>query len=75
MVVTTNYGNPQWITYDLSNFGSACEGDTVIEWWETNTDGGGFKYEHFEEGGDISDQSISLYFAANTVQTLEITCL
>ena len=71
VVITTNYGNPQWVTYDLSNFG-VCEGP--IERWETNTDGG-FKYEHFQDSGEILNQSVSLYFEANTIQTMEVTCL
>ena len=74
MVVTTNYGNPQWVTYDLSNFGSACEGDTVIERWETNTDGGGSKYA-MNTDAQLSGDSLTLYFEANTVQTLEMACL
>ena len=69
MLVTTNYGNPQLITYDLSNFG-VCEGP--VEGWETNTDGGGSNYEHFEQA--ISDHSVTLYFADNTVKTLEVKC-
>ena len=71
MVITTNYGNPQWVTYDFSNFG-VCEGP--IERWVTNTDGG-FKYEHFQDSGEILNQSVSLYFEANTIQTMEVTCL
>ena len=71
VVITTNYGNPQWVTYDLSNFG-VCEGP--IERWETNTDGG-FKYEHFQDSGEILNQSVSLYFEANTIQTMEVICL
>ena len=69
MLVTTNYGNPQLITYDLSNF-ALCEGPVQV--WETNTEGGGSKYEHIEEA--ISGQSVTLYFAANTVKTLEVMC-
>ena len=71
VLVTTNYGNPQYVTYDLSNFG-ACEEN--IDVWETNTDGG-FKYEHFGYGGAVSDQSVTIYFDANSVQTLEIKCV
>ena len=72
MLVTANYGSPQWVTYDLSNLGGACDGPVAR--WETNTDGLGNKYEHFEEGAEISDQSIALYFDANTVQTMEVKC-
>ena len=70
ILVTTNYSNPQLITYDLSNF-ALCEGP--VQGWETNTDDGeGSKYDHFEEA--ISGQSVTIYFAANTVKTLEVMC-
>ena len=71
VLVTTNYGNAQWITYDLSKF-SVCE-DPVIR-WETNTDGGGLKYA-MNTDAQLCGDSLTLYFEANTVQTLEMACL
>ena len=70
MLVTTNYENAQNVTYDLGKL-RACEG--TIERWETNMDGG-YKYKYFKEDGVVSDKKVSLHFAKNTIQTLEVKC-
>ena len=35
---------------------------------------GGYKYKYFKEGGVVSDKRVSLHFAKNTIQTLEVKC-
>ena len=70
MLVTTNYDYAQSVTYDLSKLEAH---EVTIERWETNMDGGN-KYKHFKDGGVVSNKRVSLHFAKNTIQTLEVKC-
>lgn len=67
LVVTANYGNAQWITYNLSNF--PCAAGPVERW--VTVAGGGPDYEH---GTDINlnQRGFKTWFPINTIQTFEI---
>lgn len=66
VLVTANYGNAQWVTYNLSKFTSI--GGPATRWC-TNTDGGETYAKHHDlQAGKV----MSVYFAKNTVQTIEI---
>ena len=67
-VVTTNYGTAQWITYDLSKYGTV-NGNSggEIDRWDTQT-GGGDMYAYHNDTY-LSGKKFWSYFPANTVQT------
>gem|GEM_PF-3686596 len=67
VLVTTNYGTAQNITYNLSNF--EVVGGPVTQ-WVTDT-GSGVNYAE-STGPSLSGKTFSSAFAANSVQTFEI---
>ena len=66
VLVTVNYGTPQWITYSLTNFAIAAG---PIRKWSTVTGVGG-KYQ--ASAMTLLDRSFKSWFETNSVQTLEI---
>jgi len=69
VLVTTNYGNAQWINYDLSRF-KTCKGP--IKRWETNTAAGGARYVEHRDTTVAGGLSFKMHFESNTVMTFEI---
>ena len=71
VLVTTNHGTPQWITYNLSAY-IAVHGNTggKITRWETQT-GSGDKYSVHNDT-QLSGKQFKCYFPANTVQTFVV---
>lgn len=67
VIVTANYGTAQWITYDLSKFGTISG---PITRWITVT-GTGDKYAQYSDTSLVG-KSFWSWFPANTVQTFEI---
>lgn len=67
VIVTTNYGTAQSVTYDLKNFTTVAG---PVSRWVTNTAGG----DLYAQKSDISVSSkkFSCAFTANTVQTFEV---
>jgi galactan endo-1,6-beta-galactosidase len=71
VLVTTNYGTAQTITYDLSRFSTVGGGSGgVVPRWTTQT-GGGDAYT-YRTDTYLSGKGFSCAFAANTVQTFQI---
>jgi galactan endo-1,6-beta-galactosidase len=72
VLITTNYGTAQTITYDLSKFSSVTGGPGgLVDRWATETSGTGDNYAHHADTY-LSGTSFSAAFPANTVQTFEI---
>ncbi|THV36977.1 glycoside hydrolase [Glycomyces buryatensis] len=69
VLITTNYGNAQTVTYDLANF--ATVPDATITRWSTQTNGSEL-YRSYTDTA-VSGKRFSRAFPANTVQTFEIT--
>jgi galactan endo-1,6-beta-galactosidase len=67
VVVTANYGAPQWITYNLSNF--PCASGPVQSWITVTATGPSYRYS---TNVLISQRSFRAWFPANTIQTFEI---
>lgn len=71
VLVTTNYGTAQRITYDLSKFTTVAGGTGgLVDRWATQT-GGGDAYTHHTDT-HLSGKSFAVSFPANTVQTFQI---
>jgi galactan endo-1,6-beta-galactosidase len=72
VLVTTNYGTAQWITYDLSIFGAVAgeAGTGGVRRWATETGGGDAYTEHLDTS--LQGKRFWSWFNANTVQTFEI---
>lgn len=71
VLVTTNYGSAQTITYDLSRFGSVGGGaGGLVPRWTTQT-GGGDRYAYHADTY-LSGSGFSCAFPANTVQTFQV---
>ena len=69
VIVGLNKGKAQHITYDLTQFSKIGEG--VVKRWTTNTKVGTDRYvEHNDL--HINSKSITVSFAENSVQTIEI---
>jgi galactan endo-1,6-beta-galactosidase len=72
VLVTTNYGTAQTITYDLSKFSSVGGGaNGLVDRWATETSGTGDNYAHHTDTY-LSGTSFSAPFPVNTVQTFQI---
>lgn len=72
VLVTTNYGTPQRITYDLSKFPTVGGGTNgLVDRWATQTSGTGDTYTHHADT-HLSGRSFSATFPADTVQTFQI---
>jgi galactan endo-1,6-beta-galactosidase len=69
VLVTTNYGTAQTITYDLSKFTTVPNG--TVSRWSTQTDGSGDRYTA-HGGTTVSGKKFSVPFPTNTVQTFEV---
>jgi galactan endo-1,6-beta-galactosidase len=71
VIVTTNFGNGQWINFDLSAF-RAVAGlrGGLVHRWATNTGGGDQYTEH--EDTVLHGKLFWSWFAPNTVQTFEV---
>ncbi|MCA1595763.1 MAG: beta-1,6-galactanase [Chloroflexi bacterium] len=67
VLVTTNYGTAQWITYDLSKFTTVSG---PVTRWDTNTGGGDNYVQHNDTS--LSGKKFWSWFPANTVQTFEV---
>jgi galactan endo-1,6-beta-galactosidase len=70
VIVTTNYGNAQWINFDLSAFRAALGVNGLVRRWATNT-GGGEQYAAHEDTF-LQGTRFWSWFERNTVQTFEI---
>lgn len=68
VVITTNYGTSQSVTYDLSKFKRSLG---PVTRWCTETATTGQRYEKHQDV-KISDNSFVSYFNENTIQTFEI---
>jgi len=68
VLVTTNYGTAQQITFNLSAYNSV-KGPIVR--WETNTNGSVKYVSHTDVV--LSGSSFSVHFNANTIQTFEVS--
>jgi galactan endo-1,6-beta-galactosidase len=68
VLVTTNYGTAQTITYDLSRFATVPNG--TVTRWSTQT-GGSERYARYTDT-QVASKRFSRAFPANTVQTFEI---
>jgi galactan endo-1,6-beta-galactosidase len=76
VIVTTNYGTAQWITFDVSAFRGVVGLGGLVSRWATQT-GGGDRYMSHEDtmlqGLDrLHGASFWSWFESNTVQTFEI---
>jgi galactan endo-1,6-beta-galactosidase len=72
ILVTTNYGTAQRITYDLSRFATVGGGTNgLVDRWATQTSGTGDTYTHHADT-HLSGKAFSAAFPANTVQTFQI---
>lgn len=69
VLVTTNYGTAQTVTYDLSAFGTVPNG--TVARWSTRTDGSEL-YRSYTDTS-VANKRFSRAFPANTVQTFEIS--
>ena len=71
VIVTTNYGNAQWVTYDLSKLQKVAG---PVTRWQTQTSTTGDKYKKYTGDTTLSPggASFTAYFTANSVQTFEI---
>jgi galactan endo-1,6-beta-galactosidase len=70
VIVTTNYGKAQWITFDLSAFHGVTGLGGLVRRWATQT-GGGDRYTGHEDT-TLHGTTFWSWFDANTVQTFEI---
>jgi len=68
VLITTNYGTAQTITYNLANFGTVP--NATITRWSTQTNGSEL-YRSYTDTA-VSGKAFSRAFPANTVQTFEI---
>ncbi|SDE13434.1 glycoside hydrolase [Glycomyces harbinensis] len=68
VLVTTNYGTAQTITYDLAAFGTVP--NQTATRWSTQTNGSELYRSHSDTA--VSGKRFSRAFPANTVQTFEI---
>ncbi|RRR96893.1 glycoside hydrolase [Glycomyces terrestris] len=68
VIITTNYGTAQTITYDLSAFGTVPNGTAVR--WSTQTNGSERYARHTDT--TVASKRFSRAFPANTVMTFEI---
>ncbi|MDX1963418.1 MAG: glycoside hydrolase [Pirellulales bacterium] len=68
VLVVTNYGTPQWITFSLDDFASVADGPA--KYWRTIT--GGNEFYRPYDNLTVSNGQVRLWFPANTVQTIEI---
>jgi galactan endo-1,6-beta-galactosidase len=72
ILVTTNYGTAQRITYDLSKFSSVGGGTNgLVDRWATQTNGTGDTYTHHTDT-HLSGRTFVATFPTNTVQTFSI---
>lgn len=72
VLVTTNYGTAQTISYDLSKFTTVAGGTNgLVDRWATQTNGTGDKYAYHADTY-LSGKKFSANFPANTVQTFHI---
>ncbi len=73
VIVTTNYGTGQWISYDLSKFATVTGsgGTGLVGRWATQTSGSGDLYAYHADTF-LHGKLFWSWFAANTVQTFEI---
>ena len=72
VLVTTNYGTAQRITYDLSRFATVGGGaNGLVDRWATQTSGTGDTYTRHADT-HLSGKTFSAAFPANTVQTFQI---
>lgn len=76
VIVTTNYDNGQWISFDLSAYSNVKGVDGLVHRWATNTGkddkyGNGDKYRYYKDTR-LNDKKFGSWFAPNTVQTFEI---
>jgi galactan endo-1,6-beta-galactosidase len=70
VIVTTNYGNAQWINFDLSAFRAVAGLSGMVRRWATNTRGGDDYAEH--EDTLLHGTRFWSWFEADTVQTFEV---
>jgi galactan endo-1,6-beta-galactosidase len=70
VIVTTNYGNAQWINYDLSAFHGVVGRGGLVHRWATQTGGGELYGAHDDTW--LSGPRFWSWFEPNTVQTFEI---
>jgi galactan endo-1,6-beta-galactosidase len=71
VIVTTNYGNAQWINYDLSAFQNVGGRAGQVRRWATSTRDGGERYGQHDDT-TLQGKRFWSWFDANTVQTFEI---
>lgn len=73
VLVTANHGTAQYITYDLSRFGTVTGsgGNGLVDRWATQTSGSGDRYTHHADTY-LSGKRFWSWFPADTVQTFEI---
>ncbi len=73
VLVTANYGTPQWVTYDLSRFSSVGGGaNGVVRRWITVTGAGGERYGAHPSDTTLNGKQFWSWFPANSIQTFEI---
>ena len=69
VIVTTNYGNAQWITYDLSKFSDVAG---PVTRWKTLAGDSGDKYKIYHDVSIQGERLVNVFFESNSVQTFEI---
>eukprot|EP00937_MAST-01D_sp_MAST-1D-sp2_P007426 g7426.t1 len=69
VIVTTNYANAQWVTYDLSKLTRAAG---PVTRWATSTGSAGDRYKKYAGDTPLAGASFSAHFPANTVMTFEV---
>ncbi|MFF4927264.1 glycoside hydrolase [Kitasatospora sp. NPDC001261] len=72
VIVAVNYGEGQWINFDLSRFGRPGQDGALVERWATGTDAGGERYQQHADTVMRGTRFWS-YFNARTVQTFEVS--
>ncbi|GAA1659230.1 glycoside hydrolase [Fodinicola feengrottensis] len=70
VLVTANLGTAQWVSYDLSAFGTVVGDLGQVRRWVTQTDGGD-AYQAYSDTS-LSGKGFRCWFGTNTVQTFEI---
>ncbi|MBW4590422.1 hypothetical protein G7B40_035110 [Aetokthonos hydrillicola Thurmond2011] len=70
VIVTTNYGNGQWINYDLSAYNTVTGNNGWVDRWATNTNGGD-QYTYHKDTS-LHGKVFWSWFPPNTVQTFEV---
>ncbi|MFE6867164.1 glycoside hydrolase [Kitasatospora sp. NPDC057692] len=73
VIVAVNYGEGQWLRFDLSRFTNPGQDGSLIPRWATGTDAGGERYQHHPTDTVLHGNAFWSYFNARTVQTFELS--